>query len=229
MIAINKINTSTFLALLFHISGLIGILFSPYKEWFIQNTPVNLLVMAVLLFWNQQKINRLLLLFFAISFSTGMITEIIGVNTGFLFGNYSYGTVMGFKIGGVPLLIGLNWFIVIYCCIVIMEQMHQWVKAKYETMGQPAMSVKLEHISIIVDGAMMATFFDWVMEPAAVKLGFWQWHSVSIPLFNYICWFFIAASLIGISRKISIPKRNDFAVHLLIIQTLFFLTLRIFL
>ncbi|TAH06721.1 MAG: carotenoid biosynthesis protein, partial [Sphingobacteriia bacterium] len=92
MIAINKINTSTFLALLFHVSGLIGILFSPYKEWFIQNTPVNLLVMTVLLFWNQQKINRLLLLFFAIAFTVGMVTEIIGVNTGFLFGNYSYGT-----------------------------------------------------------------------------------------------------------------------------------------
>lgn len=229
MFAINKINTSTFLALLFHVSGLIGILFSPYKEWFIQNTPVNLLVMAVLLFWNQQKINRYLIFFFTIAFSVGMITEIIGVNTGLLFGSYSYGSVMGFKIGGVPLLIGLNWFIVIYCCIVIMEQMHQWVKAKYEAMGQPAMSVKLENISIIIDGAMMAAFFDWVMEPAAVKLGFWQWHSASIPLFNYLCWFVIAALLIGISRKISIPKRNDFAVHLLCIQTLFFLTLRIFL
>ncbi len=229
MIAINKINISTFLALLFHVSGLIGILFTPYKEWFIHNTPLNLLVMAALLFWNQQKINRFLILFFAIAFTVGMTTEIIGVNTGLLFGDYSYGSVMGIKIGSVPLLIGLNWFIVTYCCIVIMEQMHQWVKNKYEALGQPAMSVKLEHISIIIDGAMMAAFFDWVMEPAAVKLGFWQWHSVSIPIFNYICWFFIAAFLIGISRKISIPKRNDFAVHLLIIQTLFFLTLRIFL
>lgn len=229
MFAINKINTSTFLALLFHVSGLIGILFSPYKEWFIQNTPVNLLVMAVLLFWNQQKINLHFLFFFSIAFTVGMTTEIIGVNTGLLFGNYSYGSVMGFKLGGVPLLIGLNWFIVIYCCIVIMEQMHQWVKAKYEALGQPAMSVRLEHISIIIDGAMMAAFFDWMMEPAVVKLGFWQWHSASIPLFNYVCWLVIAALLIGISRKITIPKRNDFAVHLLIIQSLFFLTLRIFL
>ena len=125
MFSINKINTSTFLALLFHVSGLIGILFSPYKEWFIQNTSVNLLVMAVLLLWNQHKIDRYLILFFAITFSVGMVTEIIGVNTGRLFGNYAYGSVLGFKIAGVPLLIGLNWFVVIYCCIVIMEQMHQ--------------------------------------------------------------------------------------------------------
>jgi|688.fasta_scaffold01675_38 putative membrane protein len=229
MYQINKIHTSTFLALLFHVSGLIGILFSPYKDWFINNTPLNLLVMFALLIWNQPKINRSLIGFSVIAFSTGMITEIIGVNTGLLFGNYTYGSVMGIKVGGVPLLIGLNWFIVVFCCVVIMEQMHQWVKDKYETMGQPAMSVKLEHMSIIIDGAMMATFFDWIMEPVAIKLGFWQWHSGAIPFYNYCCWFFISAALIALSRKIAFPKRNDFAVHLLIIQALFFLTLRIFL
>jgi len=67
------------------------------------------------------------------------------------------------------------------------------------------------------------------MEPAAVKLGFWQWESATIPTFNYICWFIISALLIWVSRKLKFQKRNDFAVHLLIIQTLFFLTLRIFL
>lgn len=229
MFSINKINTSTFLALLFHVSGLIGILYSPYKDWFINNTPVNLLVMFALLIWNQKKFNAKLFVFFVIAFSTGMITEIIGVNTGFLFGNYLYGSVMGFKIADVPLLIGLNWFIVVYCCIVIMEQMHQWVKDKYETLGQPTMSAKLEQISIIVDGAMMAAFFDWIMEPVAIKLGFWQWHSITIPVYNYLCWFAVSALLIWISRKMNMPKHNDFAVHLLIIQALFFLTLRIFL
>ena len=229
MFAINKINTSTFLALLFHVSGLIGILFSPYKEWFIQNTPVNLLVMVVLLLWNQHKIDRYLILFFAITFSVGMVTEIIGVNTGLLFGNYAYGSVLGFKIAGVPLLIGLNWFVVIYCCIVIMEQMHQWVKVKYEALGQPAMSVKLEHISIIIDGAMMAAFFDWIMEPAAIKLGFWQWANSEIPLYNYFCWFMISALLLIVYRRCSFAKPNYFAVHLFIIQILFFLALRIYL
>ena len=36
-------------------------------------------------------------------------SEWIGVNYGLLFGSYSYGNSLGFKIGGVPLLIGLNW------------------------------------------------------------------------------------------------------------------------
>jgi len=224
-----KIHISTFLAILFHLSGVIGILFSPYSEWFIQNTPLNLLLMTGLLFWNQQKINQPFFLFFACCFFTGMVSEMIGVNTGMLFGTYSYGKILGFKIAGVPLLIGLNWFVLVYSCIVLMEQLHEWVNNKYAASEMPLMPERLVSLSIIIDGALLATFFDWIMEPAAVKLGFWQWESATIPTFNYLCWFIISALLIWVSRKLKFQKRNDFAVHLLIIQTLFFLTLRIFL
>lgn len=225
----SKIQVSTFLAILFHLSGVIGILFSPYSEWFITNTPLNLLLMTVLLLWNQQKINQVFFLFFACCFLTGMISEMIGVNTGMLFGTYSYGKILGLKIAGVPLLIGLNWFVLVYSCIVLMEQLHKWFNNKYIASGEPLMPERLVSLSIIIDGALLATFFDWIMEPAAVKLGFWQWESATIPTFNYICWFIISALLIWVSRKLKFQKRNDFAVHLLIIQTLFFLTLRIFL
>lgn len=226
---VSKIQVSTFLAILFHLSGVIGILYSPYSEWFIKNTPLNLLLMAVLLIWNQQKINQSFMLFFACCFLTGMIAEMIGVNSGMLFGAYSYGKILGFKIAGVPILIGLNWFVVVYSCIVLIEQIHEWFNNKYAAAGMPLMPERLLNLSIIIDGALLATFFDWIMEPAAVKLGFWQWESAAIPIFNYACWFIISALLICVSRKLKLPKRNDFAVHLLIIQTLFFLTLRIFL
>ena len=225
----SKIQISTFLAILFHLSGVIGILFSPYSEWFIHNTPLNLLLMTILLIWNQQKINWQFILFFACCFLVGMVSEMIGVSTGILFGTYSYGKILGFKIAGVPLLIGLNWFVLVYSCIVLMEQIHEWVNHKYAAADIPLMPERLVNISIIIDGALLATFFDWIMEPAAVKLGFWQWESASIPTFNYTCWFIISALLIWVSRKFKFSKRNDFAVHLLMTQTLFFLTLRIFL
>ncbi len=38
-----------------------------------------------------------------------MLSEIIGVNSALLFGDYSYGSVLGLKIGGVPVLIGVTW------------------------------------------------------------------------------------------------------------------------
>lgn len=224
-----KLNTSVFLAILFHLSGLIGILYTSYGSWFIANTPINLSLMALLLIWNQSNINKGFTLFFFICFSTGMITEMIGVNTGYLFGQYHYGNVLGIKWMGVPLLIGINWFVTVYGCLIIMEQLHRWIKTKFIKEDQPLPSAKFETLSVIVDGALLASYFDWLMEPIAVKLGYWQWASETIPVYNYLCWFVISVALIAIARKLSFIKQNPFAIHLLFIQALFFLTLRTFL
>lgn len=225
----SKKNISIGLAVLFHLSGLIGILYTPYKDWFVQNTTLNLLLMFVLLIWNQEKPDALFLFYLLLCFMTGMVAEIIGVNTGILFGHYSYGKVMGFKIAGVPLLIGLNWFVVVYSCMILMEKLHFRFRKKYEDQGMHLPSPLMETLSVVVDGALLATFFDWLMEPVAIKLGFWQWQTSDIPNSNYISWFVISAMLIAVSRGLKFNKQNQFAVHLMIIQSLFFFTLRIFL
>lgn len=224
-----KLQISIFIALLFHVSGIVGILCSSYKDWFIKHTPFNLLLMVLLLIWNQSKPNKSFIIFIIICFLTGMIAEIIGVQTGLLFGDYAYGNLLGPKIFGVPLLIGVNWFVLVFCCIILMERLHDRMKQKYleNNLGEP--SKKLERLSIIVDGALLATTFDWIMEPVAIKLEFWKWLSTDVPVYNYMCWFLISCILIMIYRKWFFLNNNNFAVHLLIIQSLFFLTLRIFL
>src|SRR6187200_2863197 len=107
-------NRALFIALLFHVSGLIGILFTQQKDWFIQHTALNLLLMAVLLFITQQQKNLQFFLFFGITFIAGFCVELIGVNSAAFFGNYNYGDALGAKVFGVPLVIGINWFIIIY-------------------------------------------------------------------------------------------------------------------
>ena len=84
-------------------------------------------------------------------------------------------------------------------------------------------------LSFIVDAALLILLFDWVMEPAAVKLGYWQWEQNTIPLYNYVCWILISALLLFLFRKLNVARQNIFAVHLFIIQFLFFWILRTFL
>lgn len=220
-----KLTISAFLAILFHISGLIGILYTDYKDWFIANTPQNLILMAALLVWNQPKPNKAFLLFLLAAFLTGMGSEMIGVNTGKLFGCYHYGQVLGPHFNSVPWLIGINWFVIVYCSGVIMQKAIDWMSWKYEESGG-RLSKRMGTISLVLDGALLTVFFDWVMEPVAVKLGFWQWEGGVIPFFNYLCWFLISAALLLLFRYLRFEKTNHFAVHLLIIQLLFFLTLR---
>ena len=46
---------------------------------------------------------------FLIAFAIGFSAELIGVHSGMLFGNYSYGNNLGLKLAEVPLIIGINW------------------------------------------------------------------------------------------------------------------------
>ncbi len=163
-----------FIVLLFHVSGAIGILFSPYKKWFIQNTPLNLVLMALLLIITQKQKNRTFFGFVFASFFIGFLVEWIGVNTHILFGNYEYGKVLGLQYGNVPLLIGVNWFIIIYCTGIVTGKLYNKINAKLEGV-QANIKPAVQFVSLVIDGALLATFFDFIIEPVAVKLGYWKW------------------------------------------------------
>ena len=224
MPSINKYSP-LFIALLFHVTGLLGILFTPYSEWFINNTPVVLLTMFLLLSNTQIKSFKAYILFSSIAFITGMVTEIIGVNTGLLFGDYQYGQVLGPKIYGVPFLIGLNWFVIVYCAGALVTQGVELLQNK--------LNLKITGLAfsffVVIGGATIATCFDFILEPVAVKLHFWSWKNGQIPLLNYACWFSISAILLVVKMYFKTIRINPFAINLLIIQTLFFLMLNLFL
>jgi putative membrane protein len=214
-----------FIALLFHVTGLLGILFTPYKDWFVNNTPVVLLTMFLLLTNSQIKSFKSYISFSFIAFITGMVTEIIGVNTGLLFGNYAYGQVLGPKIYGVPFLIGLNWFVIVYCSGDILTHGVELLQNKLNR----KLSSFSSSIFVIIGGATIATCFDFILEPAAVKLHFWSWENGQVPLLNYLCWFIISAILLVVKMYFKTIRINSFAISLLIIQALFFLMLNLFL
>jgi bisanhydrobacterioruberin hydratase len=223
-----KFEIATAIAVLFHSIGLIGLLFFD-KTFFLSATPFNLLLSFVLLIWTQTGKDIHFFLFLAACFIVGIIVEVIGVNTGYLFGDYAYGKVLGPQIKNVPVLIGVNWFLIVYCCgISIHTLLMKAINRIAADTGKTPMAMKA--LSVIIDGATLAVFFDWLMEPVAVKLGYWVWNGDgSIPMFNYICWFVISLLLLAVFHFAKFNKQNKFAVNLLLIQLMFFLLLRTFL
>ena len=154
-----------------------------------------------------------------------MTAEIIGVNTGFLFGHYQYGNVLGPKLYGVPLLIGFNWFIIVFCAGAFFNQILVMLLEKYNLHITKTIAV----IAFVIGGATIATCFDIILEPVAVKLNFWTWENSHIPMLNYICWFIVSAVMLTINVLLKISHVNKFAKHLFLIEALFFLVLGIFL
>ena len=223
----SKYQIATALAILFHIIGLTGILIFD-KDFFIRSTPFNLLLMFGLLVWTQNKPNKFFWIFLATCFIIGVAVEIIGVSTSALFGNYHYGTVLGMQLKHVPLVIGINWFIIIYCCGISVQTLLMKIISRIPaTEGTTPQSLKA--LSIIVDGATLAVFFDWLIEPVAIKLHYWNWSGDgSVPFYNYACWFAVSVLLLTVFHFCKFEKQNKFAVNLLLVQFMFFLVLKTF-
>ena len=221
-------NIALFIALLIHAVGLFGILLTTYKNWFIEQTFINLLVMAALLVATHQEKSKNFFLFLIIAVVTGFGVEALGVNTGIIFGDYTYSDVLGFQLFNVPLIIGLNWFIIIYCTGMFTMAYENYMLRKLNENGL-TITNRLKMISFMVDATLLAVFFDWIMEPVAIQLGYWQWQGNTVPIYNYLSWVIVSALLLAVFKKLNRGRRNIFAVHLFIIQVLFFLILRTFL
>ena len=224
----SKYQIATAIAILFHCIGVAGILIFN-KDFFIKSTPYNLLLMFVLLYWTQEEKNKYFILFVILCFLIGVGVEITGIQTGAIFGNYQYGNVLGYKVANVPLVIGINWFIIIYCCGICIHTI--LMKAiKRISIDSGTKPMRLKALSVIADGATLAVFFDWIMEPVAIKLGFWHWAATGeVPFFNYFSWFMVSVLLLSLFQFLPFSKNNKFAIHLLLIQLMFFLLLRTFL
>ena len=136
--------------------------------------------------------------------------EMAGVATGKVFGTYHYGPTLRGQVAGVPLLIGLNWITLLLGAISLSAKFERRV-AKTDAHAQlETRNSKLFKATI---AALLLTAFDWVMEPTAVALDYWQWATwPQIPLQNYAAWFGIAW-LLGFT----VFHVASGAIHLLII------------
>jgi putative membrane protein len=220
---IHRVKTATTAAIVIHVAGAIGILLQ--AEWFVRMTPVNLVVMLLLTLWTTGEPSRNLLTFFAAAWTVGMATEMIGTNTGILFGDYAYGPILGPGILGVPLLIGCNWFLILRTSSGVAARLAAALKPAGA--GDGTTAVRTGTWTTPLMGALLATFFDWVMEPVAVRLGYWTWlGDGSIPALNYLTWFGVAWLLLTLSARLRLSDANPFPARLYLVQLVFFLLLR---
>ena len=217
----NRFFWSIFFLLLIHVSGAIGMVFFD-KAIFASMTPYNLIVMFIILVGNESNWSVKIIMAFLMASIAGFLAEFLGINYGILFGHYVYGNVLGIKWFDVPLLISINWFSIVFCSFVATGKLLKNFRPQF----------KADYASMLIYGLMTAiitTGFDWLMEPVAVKLGFWSWENGVIPFYNYVCWFVVSFLISVCFKKLKIQFSNPFAIWLLLVQTAFFLFLRIFL
>ena len=200
-----KISISTFLIWLFNISGIIGIV-SPYSDWFLSLTPLNLGLYLLFILWNAKEINLNFLIAFLIPFTIGFVTEFLGVNYGLIFGSYAYGENLGYKVGGVPLMICVNWAVLVITSsdISALLTKNPWLRA-------------------VLVGLLM-TGLDAVIEVTAPRFDFWEFENAVVPFQNYVGWFVISSIAYLIFQRFPIKTNTTVSIHIFLAISIFFLT-----
>lgn len=193
-----------------YVVGIVGITTQVHPD-FILLTPLNLLISSgiVLVFHPNWNVN--IILYLILAYLVGFSAELFGVQTGLLFGNYTYGRVLGPKIWETPLMIGVNWMLLSYSIGVTTNQV--FPKSPWLIRGLAA--------------ALLMVGLDILIEPVAIKYDFWSWANGTPPLQNYIGWFFVSLPLLCIFTKTQGKVRNKVAVVLFSLQILFFFMLNI--
>ncbi len=188
---------------IYNLVGFIGI-HSIFQNLFLSLTPLSLLLSTVLLFLNNQQLNKRFILFCFIVFVSGFLIEVTGVKSGVVFGNYSYGATLGVKLFNVPLIIGINWLMLVYMAGCIFSELKTNIVIK----------------SLL--GATSLVLLDLFIEPVAIKYDFWTWKNGTIPLQNYCAWFVVSFLLLLVFYKSNFSKSNRFAIILFSMQLVFF-------
>ena len=190
---------------LFHLSGLLGLLYID-KNLFASLTPLNLFISTTLLFVNQTNATRMKFFIVFAIFFVGMIAEILGVQYGLIFGNYQYGNNLGLKLLGVPILIGFNWVVLTVICGSISSKIFK----------------KSKVLSIILAITLML-LIDITLEPIAPVLDYWEFSGSKAPLQNYIGWGITSLITQTLYQYFYKTKEFIFSINLFIAQFLFFL------
>ncbi len=205
------LNIFHFIIYIFFAVGAAGHFIAFTKPLMLYMTPYVLAIAgAFVLGFSGSVKNNKFILFFIISFLITFALEVAGVKTGMIFGKYTYGDVLGFKVAAVPVIIGFNWIFVILGALNIGF----------------TLSRNIFFVSLVA--GILSVVFDLLLEPAAINLDYWNWHNNVVPFQNYAAWFIISFifAICFLYFKVNVYSKTF--IHYFIAQLMFFIILNFY-
>jgi uncharacterized membrane protein len=136
--------------------------------------------------------------------ATAVITwsfEQVGVATGAIYGPYHYSGMLGPKLGAVPLLIPLAWFMMMYPSYLITTLI-----VDGRILPQRTDLTRLLTRALVA--AMVMTAWDAVIDPGMSKAGLWIWEQggsyFGVPRQNFVGWLattFVVYTAFGLIQR----------------------------
>lgn len=116
----------------------------------------------------------------------GLLAEVVGVHTGFPFGDYSYSTTLGAAVWDVPVVVPLAWTMMAYPILLAARRVTR-------------------RFAFALGGIGLAGW-DVFLDPQMVRDGHWRWADPSpslpgvdsVPITNYGGWLVVATLMMGV-------------------------------
>ena len=152
------------LVMVFYTYGAFGLAREETRELYTSLTPLVLLSSLFILCIYDRSPKHIKALIYILSVViVSFCVELLGVATGVIFGEYGYGTSLGPKIAGTPLLIGINWIFLVYATAAIQAPLGRGV------------------ITTIVIPTLLMLGYDVIMEQVAPMMQMWSWEGEVFP------------------------------------------------
>jgi uncharacterized membrane protein len=195
---------ATYLFCCLYAFGILWFNIAQTRELFISIIPATLLLVITIAFRFHKEWNLKTILVFTSIATSAFCLELIGVTTGYPFGNYQYDRGLGWMMAKTPLIIGLNWLFLVYASHAI------------------ASKFTSNKFIIIALGAILMLCYDLILETVAPSMQMWHFTNDYPPIQNYISWFVVSLvyHVLLVINKIKVV--NDPARMLFVIQLVFF-------
>jgi putative membrane protein len=186
-------------------------LWQPATQYiFVRLIPVLWLVTLGFMLYHQKHWNMRIIAFCVFVFAATFAVQVVGVQSGKIFGVYAFGKSLGPKLWDVPVAMGVLWLILVYCVGVMLKSLNYHVLIKAAI------------------GAGMLVMLDVLIEPVALKFGMWGFDKGRVPLMNYIAWYIISFPLILLFLNLRAKVRNELAPYAFCAIAGFFLVANLF-
>lgn len=140
---------------------------------------------------------RRALAFFAMGAIVSWAFEHFGVITGAVFGDYVYSDSLGPKLGHVPVLIPLAWFMIMYPA-------HTMANIIFDGSLQGRASGPGRKLFLSLVAAMIITMWDLVIDPGMAEAGHWIWQEpgdyFGVPFQNFGGWMVTSVTVFQLYR-----------------------------
>lgn len=143
---------------------------------------INVILFAIPTFWATTRWlgRRDAIILFAGLGILALAVETAAIITGFPYGHFGYSDLLGYRLFGyVPWTVALAWTPLLLAAYAVARR-------------------TIENLPLrIIVVAMILVVFDLVLDPGAVRLGFWQYSSggvfYGVPVSNFVGWIFSGA------------------------------------